>query len=88
MSKVQFLEIAWEQYVYWQTQDQKTLKKINKLLADICRNGNNGIGHPEALKENFSGWWSREIDSKNRIVYRIENDVIIVLRCKGHYNDK
>lgn len=88
MSKLQFLEKAWEQYVYWQTQDSRTLKKLNKLITDISRNGNTGIGHPEELKGNLAGWWSREIDEKNRLVYKIENDVIIVLRCKNHYDDK
>ena len=88
MSKLQFFELGWEQYVYWQTQDQKTLKKLNKLLADIARNGNAGIGHPEELKGNLAGWWSREIDKKNRLVYKIENDVIFIMRCKDHYEDK
>ena len=88
MSKLQFLEQGWENYVYWQTQDQKTLKKLNKLLADISRNGNTGLGHPEQLSGNLSGWWSREIDKKNRLIYRIEGDVIIVMQCKDHYSDK
>ena len=88
MSKLQFFETAWEHYVYWQTQDSKTLKKLNKLLTDISRNGNSGIGHPEELKGELSGWWSREIDKKNRLVYKIEGDVIVLMRCKGHYEDK
>ena len=88
MSKLKFLELGWEHYVYWQTQDQKALKKLNKLITDISRNGNSGIGHPEELKGNLSGWWSREIDKKNRLVYRIENDEIVIMRCKDHYDDK
>ncbi len=88
MSKLQFLELGWENYVYWQTQDQKTLKKLNKLFADISRNGNSGLGHPEALSGNLSGWWSREIDKKNRLIYKIEGDIIIVAQCKNHYGDK
>lgn len=67
MSKIIFYELAWEQYLYWQTQDKKFIKKLNKLLADIDRNGNNGLGHPEPLKGNLAGWWSREIDEKNRV---------------------
>ena len=64
---------AWEGYLYWQTQDKKTLKKINNLIKDIERNGEkNGIGHPEPLKENLSGEWSRTIDDKNRLVYHNE----------------
>lgn len=86
--KIQFNEAGWEQFQYWMEQDKKTLRKINKLLADISRNGNSGLGHPEALKGNLSGFWSREIDEKNRLVYIIENDVITVIQCKNHYDDK
>ncbi|MBR4004619.1 MAG: Txe/YoeB family addiction module toxin [Treponema sp.] len=86
--KIQFNEEAWEQFLYWMEQDKKTLRKINKLLADIERNGNKGLGHPEPLKGNLSGFWSREIDEKNRLVYIIENDIITVIQCKNHYSDK
>lgn len=81
-------EVAWEDYLYWQTQDKKTLKKINKLLDDIERNGNDGIGHPEPLKYELSGFWSREIDGKNRLVYRIENGMLEIAECRTHYGDK
>jgi len=80
-----FHERAWEEYVYWQTQDRKTLKRINLLLNDIARNGYDGIGKPEPLKNNLSGWWSRRINDEDRLVYRIKNDVIEILMCKGHY---
>lgn len=86
--KIQFDETAWEQITYWMEQDKKTLKKINKLLEDISRNGNTGLGHPEPLKDNLSGYWSREIDKKNRLVYKIEGESIIVIQCRNHYNDK
>lgn len=86
--KIQFNEKAWEQFQYWLEHDKKTWKKINKLLADISRNGNTGLGHPEALKENLSGFWSREIDEKNRLVYNIVDDVITIIQCKNHYGDK
>ncbi|MBR1616025.1 MAG: Txe/YoeB family addiction module toxin [Treponema sp.] len=86
--KIQFFEKAWEQFIFWQTQDKKTLKKLNKLIEDINRNGNDGIGHPEPLKGELSGWWSREIDEKNRLVYKIENDCIKIYQCKNHYDDK
>ena len=79
---------SWEQYLYWQEQDKKTLRKLNKLLTDIDRNGNQGIGHPEPLKGNLSGWWSREIDEKNRLIYKIEDDYIKIYQCKNHYDDK
>jgi len=73
----------------WQTEDKRTLKKINKLIKDIIRNGNEGIGNPEPLKNNLSGYWSREIDEKNRLVYRIlDDDRIEIIQCKGHYGDK
>ena len=65
---------AWEDYLYWQSQDKKTLKKINRLLQDIDRNGYNSIGKPEALTGDLSGFWSVRIDEKNRIVFRIRNN--------------
>ncbi len=85
---IQFEDSAWEQFIYWQGEDKKTLKKINKLIADIQRNGNNGIGHPEPLKDNLSGLWSREIDEKNRLIYKIDADCVWIYQCKNHYSDK
>lgn len=79
---------AWEDYLYWQNQDKKTLKRINQILKDIDRNENKGIGKPEALSGNLSGYWSRRIDDKNRIVYKIENEQIIIIQCGSHYRDK
>ena len=78
---------AWEDYLYWQTQDRKTLKRINQLLNDISRNGYNGIGKPEPLKGNFTGWWSRRIDTTNRLVYRINNGIIEIAQCRSHYDN-
>ena len=85
MSNITFTNKAWEEYCYWQSQDKKTLKRINLLLVDIQRNGFEGIGKPEALKENFSGFWSRRIDEVNRLVYKIENEQILIIQCKGQY---
>lgn len=79
---------AWEDYLYWQQQDKKTLKRINQLLKDIDRNGYDGIGRPEQLSGNLAGFWSRRIDDKNRIVYRIVNDRIEIAQCGSHYRDK
>ena len=84
MNKV-FTKNGWIDYLFWQTEDKKTLKRINLLLVDIQRNGFEGIGKPEALKENFSGFWSRRIDEVNRLVYKIENEQILIIQCKGHY---
>lgn len=87
MNKVMFSDRAWEEYCYWQTQDKKTLKRINQLLADIKRNGFIGMGKPEPLKENLSGYWSRRIDDTNRLVYRIADDYVEIVQCKGHYEN-
>ncbi len=74
--------------MYWYTQDIKTLKKINKLIKEIERTPFSGIGKPEPLKGELSGLWSRHIDEKNRIIYRVENDVLEISSCRGHYDDK
>ncbi|BDZ73028.1 MULTISPECIES: Txe/YoeB family addiction module toxin [Methylophaga] len=76
---------AWNSYLYWQTQDKKTLKRINKLIADVKRSPFEGIGKPEALKENLSGFWSRRIDDINRLVYAVDNSAITIISCRYHY---
>lgn len=86
MKKIWFDE-AWEDYIYWQTQDKKTLKRINILLKDIERGRYEGSGKPEPLRGDLSGLWSRRIDDVNRLVYRIRNDVMEIVSCKGHYDD-
>jgi len=86
MRKIWFEE-AWEDYVHWKTQDKKTIKRINMLLQDISRSGNVGIGKAEPLRGELSGFWSRRIDEKNRLIYRIQGDVLKILSCKGHYDD-
>lgn len=86
MNKVWFDE-AWEDYLFWQTQDKKTLKRINALIRDIERGNFDGIGKPEPLKGDLSGFWSRRIDSANRLVYRIRDGVLEILSCRGHYDD-
>lgn len=86
MSKLVFTEMAWEDYLYWQTQDKKTLKRINQLLQDIKRNAYVGIGKPEPLKGNFSGWYSRRIDDKNRLIYRVDSGGIEITQCRSHYS--
>ncbi|MCI8352751.1 MAG: Txe/YoeB family addiction module toxin [Clostridia bacterium] len=86
MNKIAFTNEAWEDYCYWQRQDKKTLKRINILLEDIKRNEFAGIGKPEPLKNNLTGFWSRRIDEINRLVYKINNNQIEIIQCKGHYN--
>lgn len=75
---------AWDDYLYWQKQDKKTLKRINILINDIKRNPFDGIGKPEPLKENLSGYWSRRIDDKNRVVYYEQDNIVYILACRGH----
>lgn len=84
MKKIWF-DKAWEDYLYWQNQDKKTLRRINQLLRDTERNPFWGIGKPEALKGELSGFWSRRIDDSNRLVYRIVGKFIEILSCREHY---
>lgn len=76
---------AWNDYVHWQNQDKKTLKRINKLINDIKRSPFVGIGKPEPLKENLAGFWSRRIDDTNRLVYAIDDKAVTIISCRYHY---
>lgn len=87
MSKITFAEDAWDEYVYWQSQDKKTLRKINVLLKEIQRNPYEGQGKPEKLKGTSGNNWSRRINEKDRLVYEISEDSILIKQCKGHYED-
>ncbi len=84
MNKIWY-DRAWDDYLYWQSQDKKTLKRINQLIRDAERDPFNGIGKPEPLKGDLSGFWSRRIDEENRLVYRPNNGILEILSCKGHY---
>lgn len=88
MSKVVFAEDAWNEYLYWQMEDKKVLKKINALLREIQRTPFQGSGKPEPLKGKNHGKWSRHINDKDRLVYEIINSDIVITQCKGHYTDK
>ncbi|MCR5662278.1 MAG: Txe/YoeB family addiction module toxin [bacterium] len=89
MSEIIWSDDAWADYLYWQSQDKKTLKRINLLVKDIERNGVlHGIGDPEALKGNLQGEYSRRINDKDRLVYHLESNRIYIAQCRGHYNDK
>ena len=78
-------ENAWEDYLYWQQTDKKTLKRINTLIKDIKRNAFEGLGDPEPLKHNWTGYWSRRIDRQHRLVYKVTDETIIVVQCRYHY---
>jgi toxin YoeB len=85
-----FTQQAWEDYLYWQAADRQMVKRINALIKDIARNGYTGIGKPEPLKNNLSGYWSRRIDGAHRLVYRLTmdaDDTCEIYQCKGHYSD-
>ena len=84
MKKI-WTDSAWEDYLYWQTQDKKLLKRINELIKDAEREPFSGLGKPEPLRGELSGFWSRRINSEHRLVYRINNGVLEILSCRGHY---
>ena len=85
MRKLAFTDDAWRDYLYWQGQDKKTLKKINELTNASLRTPFTGIGKPEALKQNLSGYWSRRIDHMHRLVYLVTDDEIVIISCRSHY---
>jgi len=78
-------ESAWADYLWWQAQDRKILKRINSLLQDVARNGNEGIGKPEPLKHGFGGYWSRRITDEHRLIYKIVDDQVRIAACRYHY---
>ncbi|KQM29719.1 addiction module protein [Frigoribacterium sp. Leaf8] len=84
--RIVFDDDAWDDYVYWQTQDRKVLKRINTLIRDIERNGNEGIGKPEALKHGFHGFWSRRITDEHRLVYRVTETDVLIAQCRYQYS--
>lgn len=86
MSDIRFAQQAWEDYLYWQGQDRKTLKRLNALIRETIRSPYAGTGKAEPLKGNLQGCWSRRIDETNRLVYRVRGDTIEIVSCRGHYN--
>ncbi|MEY8413667.1 Txe/YoeB family addiction module toxin [Lachnospiraceae bacterium 62-26] len=89
MSEKIWSDDAWEDYLYWQTQDKKTLKRINQLIRDIEQNGcKQGIGKPEPLSGDLQGEYSRRINEKDRLVYHMEDGQLYISHCRGHYGDK
>lgn len=85
LKQVAFTHAAWQDYVWWQTQDKKTLRRINRLIEATLREPFTGIGKPEALRENLSGFWSRRIDDTHRLVYAVEAQQVVVVACRYHY---
>jgi toxin YoeB len=85
IDRLSFDDSAWEQYLYWQDNDKKMLKRINSLIKEIKRNPIDGIGNPEPLKHNWSGFWSRRIDHEHRLVSQVNEDAIIIVQCRYHY---
>jgi toxin YoeB len=83
--KIIFLDRSWDDYLYWQNTDKSMLKKVNSLVKEIERTPFEGSGKPEPLKYNFAGWWSRRINLDHRLVYKIEEEAIIILQCRYHY---
>jgi toxin YoeB len=83
--KVTFSDDGWEDYLYWQVQDRRTLKRVNQLIEDISRNENEGIGKPEPLRHEWAGWWSRRITQEHRLIYRVRDSGVEIAACRFHY---
>lgn len=83
--KIVWTQTAWKDYLYWQKNDKKKLKRINELIKDTLRNPFEGIGNPEALKYDLQGYWSRRIDKEHRLVYSYENEELLIIACRYHY---
>ena len=80
-----FTDLAWEDYLYWEQTDKKIFRRINQLIRDIDRNGNEGLGKPEPLRHELQGFWSRRIDAEHRLVYTIRDETICIVQCRYHY---
>ncbi|HXG27416.1 MAG TPA: Txe/YoeB family addiction module toxin [Nevskiales bacterium] len=85
LDRIVWTAAAWQDYLYWQRQDRKTLRRINLLIQDCLRNPFAGIGKPEALRENLSGFWSRRIDDTHRLVYTVQGRHLAIVACRYHY---
>jgi len=88
MRTIRFVPDAWEAYLYWHEQDKKTLKRVNLLITAAARDPFEGIGKPEPLRGDLSGYWSRRIDEANRLVYRATDVELVIIACRFHYGDK
>jgi len=84
-SRLTWTLVAWEDYLFWQQHERKQLKRVNRLIRDCMRSPFEGIGKPEPLRENLSGFWSRRIDEEHRLVYTVDGDALVILACRYHY---
>lgn len=84
--RIVFTDVSWEDYLYWQKNDKQKAKRINELIRDIARNPFDGIGKPEALRYNYTGFWSRRIDEEHRLIYRVVENEIQIVKCRFHYD--
>lgn len=82
---IKFSDQAWDDYLYWQANDRATIKRINTLLKEIQRSPFEGIGKPESLKHNLSGFWSRRINEEHRLIYSVQDDTLLIAQCRYHY---
>jgi len=85
--KIVFTKKAWNEYISWENEDKRILNKLNTLIEDIVRNGNKGLGKPEPLIGDLTGFWSRRLTVKDRLVYTIEDDSVIIVKCRNHYGN-
>jgi toxin YoeB len=85
--EVRFQDAGWDDYLHWQSQDRKTLRRINQLIKDAQRQPEAGLGKPEPLTGDLAGYWSRRVDQTNRLVYRVSEGVVEIVACRGHYGD-
>lgn len=85
--RLTWLPNGWKDYLYWQENDRKILQRVNELIKDAQRNPFTGLGKPQALRNNLSGWWSRRITQEHRLIYKVENECLPIMQCRFHYGD-
>ena len=85
--RLTWLPNGWKDYLYWQENDRKILQRVNELIKDAQRNPFTGLGKPQALRNNLSGWWSRRITQEHRLIYKVENECLPIMQCRFHYDD-